>query len=204
MTNPTMIPSARFFLALLASSALASTLAACSQTIDFDVRMRETVEWSEILGDQIPDGATTVDVPGGLQVEFSLGQVVDIQELDDSLTALMGDGAAVRVLNARYEIPENTSSAAVPALRLSVANGATDQIGDSGVVARLPELGAGEVTEEDEAVPWAPQGRQILESVFAEDHFSYFVSGSVFLPTGTPVPTGSVNIDVIVMARTGM
>lgn len=203
MSNRTLHTSARLFLALLASGALATGLGACSQTIDFDVRVRETVEWAEILGDQLPEGAATVDVPGGLQVEFSLGQVVDIQELDDSLTALMGDGAAVRVLNARYEIPENTSSSVIPALRLSVAGGATDQIGDSGVVARLPELGAGQVTE-DEAVPWAPQGRQILESVFAEDHFSYFVSGSVFLPTGTPVPTGSVDIDVIVMARTGM
>ncbi len=172
---------------------------ACSQSIDFDVRVHETFDWAEIIDGQLPPEATTVEVPGGLELAFSLGQHIDLIELDGSLGSVL-EGGSLHILAARYQVPENTSSHAVPSFRLSIADGTTDQLQESRMVARLPAIPAGD-TDVDVPVPWAPDGRQSLEAAMAINEFSYFVSGVAFLEEGSPVPTGTVSIDLIVTAR---
>ena len=176
-----------------------AVLPACSQSVDFDVRVSEAFAWHEILSGQLPEDATVVEVPGGVELSFSLGQVIDLDELNEALSGVLQDGG-IQLLAASYQVPENSSSHGIPSFRVSIAEGRTDHLEETRLLARLPSIPPGE-SDVDVPLPWAPDGRESLEHAMQSDEFSYFISGTVFLPEGSPVPTGEVVLDLLVTGR---
>ena len=179
---------------------MAVALTACSQTVDFDIRIVGTIDLDQELGDALGSDSLTVDVPGGVTVPLQFSHQVDLLTLDDAFSSLVGDGE-VQLLSVRYEVTENTATVIVPSLRLSIAPGSTDVLDNSVLVGRLPAIQPGALSKETE-LPWVPGGREEFESAMNEYYFSSFFSGSMTLREGVVVPSGAVRVEVVVTART--
>ena len=188
----------RFRIVLLAWAFL---LTACSQTVDFDIRIVGTVDLDAELASALGAGTHVVDIPGGVVVPLEFSHEVDLLNLDSAFSSLLAGGSEVRLLAVRYEITENTASAIVPSLRFSVAPGITSNLDMSVLVGRLPAIQPGAVSKEAE-IPWVPGGREHLETAMNSYVFTSFFSGSLTLREGALVPTGAVRIEILVTART--
>ena len=176
-------------------------LTGCSQTVDFDIRIVGTVDLDQELSSALGEGTHVVDVPGGVTVPLEFSHQVDLLNLDSSFSSLLAGGSEVRLLSVQYEVTENTATTIVPSLRFSVAPGITNQLDASVLVGRLPAIQPGDVSKGAE-IPWAPGGRDQLETVMNSFVFTSFFSGSLTLREGSVVPTGAVRIELLVTART--
>ncbi len=180
---------------------LAAVLSACSQTVDFDVRIRTVIDISDEFERALGAEATVVNVPGGVVVPIQVDRRIDLFDLDSSFASILSGSSEVRILSVTYQVTENTVSTIVPSLRVSVAPGFTDQLNESVMIASLPAFQPETTTKETE-IPWVPGGREELETAMNAYAFTSFLSGSFTLREGTPIPSGSLVVDVLVTART--
>jgi hypothetical protein len=96
-------------------------------------------------------------------------------------------------LNAEYRVVENSSSILFPSVTLSVSTESSDVQG----VAEIPGLTVGEQFEWIE-FPWVDGGMELLEAALKEVRFSTHLSGLFILPEGIPIPSGRIQLEILI------
>ncbi|MCA9565396.1 MAG: hypothetical protein KC561_17985 [Myxococcales bacterium] len=180
---------------------LLSAVAGCTQTVDFDVKVIQTIDMDDLVAPYVQSSTSTINIPGGVEIPISAGEVTNLSELDNSFSAILGDGSEIELLSIQYQVISNTSNTSMPSLRLSAAPMATAGFEDSVLVARLPVIPPRTRSEIGE-VPWVPQGRDTMEEAMQALVFTTFTSGTLVLEEGDPVPTGELEIHLTISART--
>lgn len=175
-------------------------LSGCSQTVDFDVRVVGTIDLDEQVGGALGNTAT-VDIPGGVVVPLQVSHRVSLLELDDQFAGLLAGSDDIQLLSVQYELTDNSADIIVPGLRVSVVEGVSDQLQESLLIARLPAFQPDQTTTSLAAVPWVPQGRSHLDAALDRMLFTTFFSGELTLREGQQVPTGSLQVELLITAR---
>ena len=106
---------------------------------------------------------------------------------------LIDSGADLSLLSAEYRVVENSSSILFPSVTLSVSTDSSDVRG----VAEIPGVGAGEQFEWVE-FPWVDGGIELLEAALKEVRFSTHLSGLFILPGGVPIPSGRIQLEIMI------
>ena len=170
-------------------------LAACSQSEHFEIQMTARIDFGALMAG-VTD-AEVVETPGGLRIPIELSQEIDLIQSSPSGVSLILDGGLVDIQSIRYAITSNTATVDLPRLLFLGDHREELSAAQAFGVAVMPG-GDAESTQLFGDPVWLAVGPDRLAYLIRKVRFHAFLTGFLDLDAGDDVPTGVVDVALII------